>query len=473
MSAELLKGKYEIGERIAEDVLSYFYLGKVCLSGRQVFIWEYKAEFLNPAIIKELIDLSESLSFIKHAHILSLIDYYSDGTSFYTIHETGFAETFQLGDLIPLEEYLKSEAAYTYSSLWKLASQILNVLLVLESKKIQCGCITVHNLFVDPAGTHIRLTRIGLPINILKHQWPHLSVVDDCIFYPPEFIQKQEFTGVSDIYAFGMLLYVFFSHQWPYKYTNKIDKFRKELLKEPTPFQKVTHNIPDKLGPLVHVCIEKSVKKRFSSFEQLVKSYQKGQGPTFFETTDEDETSIEEELKHAIRESRVRKVKKWISDWGKIGGVVAVIGMGYFLYSVSGTHSPDKMVPNLVGLPVKDAQLLLEKNHFKSEVGGYRMHPDMPKDYVIDSNPQSGKAVKQDRLVLLFVSKGPTQITVPDFVGKTLEEATQTLEEGVTFNVYEEIFSEKPKGMILSQTPSANTRIEPGKSVHLIVSKGK
>lgn len=467
---ELIKSKYELGVQIGEDVLSYFYEGKIALSGRSVYIWMYKGEFLNPPLIKKLAELSEKLSYFKHPYILPLIDYYTDGKNFYTIHDAG-AEVDQ-PHLMPLEEFLKSETPYSYNTLWKLASQVLGVLLELEAKDIPCGAINLHALYVDEHGTIIRFAKIGLPIEILKRKWQSMTVIDDCIFYPPEFIQKQEFTIQSDIYAFGMLLYVFFSHQWPYTFTTQIDKFKRALLKAPKPFKKVSPHIPEKLTPLVEGCLDKNAKKRFANFDSLISSYREGKSPTFFQD-DLEETDIHEELRKSIRYSFVKKMRRTIQEGWKVGGAVLVLISVYLMYVGFLGKSPDKVVPNVVGLSSEDAKRLLEKNQFKCVISGYRTHAYMPEDYVIESRPPGGRDVKQDRLVRLYISKGQGQIQVPDFVGKKLSELKDIISDNVTYNVYEAVYSDTvPQGVVISQTPSANEVLSASESIKLVVSQG-
>lgn len=472
MNPDFIKSKYERGMLIGEDILSNFYQGKIVLSGRQVYIWEYKAEFLTSALIKRLAELAEKLSYFKHPYILPLIDYYTDGKSFYTIHDTGASEKQSKTPLIPLEEFLKSEIPYSYNTLWKLASQILSVMLELETMGLPSGAINLHTLYVDEEGGMIRVSKIGLPIEILKRQWSHFTVIDDCIFYPPEFIQKQEFSIASDVYAFGMLLYVFFSHQWPYPYTTKIEKLKKSLLKNAIPFQKVSPHIPQKLTPLVEICLEKNPKKRFASFEALVNSYREGKGPAFFQSTIEDR-DIHEELKKSIRQSFKKKIFQLIREWGKIIVLLLVVLVLYLGYAGVTSKNNEKVVPNVIGLSEQDAEMLLQKNHINCVIAGYRIHPDMPEGFIIESRPPGGRAVKEDRVVRLYISKGPGQIQVPDFIGKNVADLKALIPENVTYNVFEQVYSsEISAGVVILQEPSPNALLSQSEAIKLTVSKG-
>jgi serine/threonine-protein kinase len=97
---------------------------------------------------------------------------------------------------------------------------------------------------------------------------------------------------------------------------------------------------------------------------------------------------------------------------------------------------------------------------------------DVPSDTVIETDPPAGESVRRGTQVTLVVSSGPSQVAVPPVVGQTLSAAEQQLSaRGLEASSTEEE-SERPAGEVISQSPNAGTRVDPGSTVSLVVSSG-
>jgi beta-lactam-binding protein with PASTA domain len=124
-------------------------------------------------------------------------------------------------------------------------------------------------------------------------------------------------------------------------------------------------------------------------------------------------------------------------------------------------------VPSLAGYSYKDAKALLEDRGLK--VKKQAQDSDLPQDQVINTNPPGPAKVDVGSTVTLIVSKG--QVTVPNVVGKTLEEAQNALNEaGLKYNVTDDPAASEPDGVVTSQGGSENTKVSPGTTIELTVS---
>lgn len=94
---------------------------------------------------------------------------------------------------------------------------------------------------------------------------------------------------------------------------------------------------------------------------------------------------------------------------------------------------------------------------------------------VISSEPGGGQPVHKDAEVALTVSKGVDVRQVPDVTGKTLAEATSSLEGvGLAVGTVTEDWSEKvPDGDVVSQGNESGVSLRHGSGVDLVVSKGR
>lgn len=130
-------------------------------------------------------------------------------------------------------------------------------------------------------------------------------------------------------------------------------------------------------------------------------------------------------------------------------------------------------VPDLTGETTKAAKKALSDRHLTLGDTSERWHESVDEGEIISSSPGAGTEVKRDATVSVVVSKGPEPIDVPSVTGKTLAEATSSLEDaGLEASRADDAHSTSvPKGSVISQSP-ANGTLARGESVTLTVSKG-
>jgi len=96
----------------------------------------------------------------------------------------------------------------------------------------------------------------------------------------------------------------------------------------------------------------------------------------------------------------------------------------------------------------------------------------VPAGEVVKTSPTAGQTVQRGSAVTLFVSSGPKQVTVPNVVNLTKQQAQQTLgSRGFDVTVVEQASSAADPGTVLRQNPAAGTKAEPGASVTLVVAR--
>jgi serine/threonine-protein kinase len=129
-------------------------------------------------------------------------------------------------------------------------------------------------------------------------------------------------------------------------------------------------------------------------------------------------------------------------------------------------------VPSVAGEGEEEATRKLEAAGF--EVGVERVNSDaVEAGLVVRSEPGGGKTATKGSTVNLFVSRGPKLIAVPVVVGSQRETAVQRIRSrGLQPSVSEEESSE-PKGRVIRQSPDAGSKVDPGSTVAIVVSKGE
>lgn len=461
----IIKSRYEVIELLSEDLVSFAYRGRHKQTQKPVIIWKYKSSYTTPAIIRRLISISETVMSIKDDRLLKFFDYAYDGKFFYTIYE-------QVEGMQTLESFIKTSSNWDLRVLWRISTQLLSVLVKIESKKIVCGSINLNGIYVTPDGS-LKLSRVGIPLEILKHHWDEFSVVEDLAFYPPEFVQYKKYSIRSDIYAYGVLLYLFFSKKWPYKLSLKVDELKKSFLKPQKPFVPAHERVPERVRDIVHACLSLDPQKRFSSFSELVKSY-RGDVPFTSKPVPEDSKQVRDILKKELRSQFFKKVLS-VGYW--LAGIGAFCVTAYFLmvmYTSYLTAIPEKQVPDIVGMTFEQAEEVLDGVGLAGSVVGTRVHPHFPEGTIVETKPPAGRNVKVNRNIRVFLSRGAGPVLVPDLVGRSEQNAMWLLDErGLGAEVSEEQFSiQYGKGTIIAQQPTPNTFINPSDNIQIVISKG-
>ncbi len=131
------------------------------------------------------------------------------------------------------------------------------------------------------------------------------------------------------------------------------------------------------------------------------------------------------------------------------------------------------IIPALKGLTPEAAQAAIEKYPLLIGTNTEVFNMEVPKGFVISSDPAAGTKVKRDTPVSLVISKGVQTLALASYVGKSGEQALNELTD-LGFNIKstyafdENILS----GAVISQKPSGVDVAPKGSTVTLIISKG-
>jgi beta-lactam-binding protein with PASTA domain/tRNA A-37 threonylcarbamoyl transferase component Bud32 len=100
------------------------------------------------------------------------------------------------------------------------------------------------------------------------------------------------------------------------------------------------------------------------------------------------------------------------------------------------------------------------------------LNSERPVNTVTGQDPGPGEQVVQGSRVRINVSIGPAQVTVPNVVGESVEQASSEL-QGQGFRVdHRERDSDEPAGTVIDQDPDAGAQVRKGSTVTLTVSSG-
>jgi eukaryotic-like serine/threonine-protein kinase len=130
-------------------------------------------------------------------------------------------------------------------------------------------------------------------------------------------------------------------------------------------------------------------------------------------------------------------------------------------------------IPDVVGMTESDAISVLRDAGFERDVQR-EYNGDVPDGQVFRQSPEAGEMAAPETLVTIVVSRGTQLVRVPDVVGQSRTNATNTLQgAGFRVNATEEFHDSVASGSVISQSPEGGVSLDAGATVTIRVSKGR
>jgi serine/threonine-protein kinase len=132
-------------------------------------------------------------------------------------------------------------------------------------------------------------------------------------------------------------------------------------------------------------------------------------------------------------------------------------------------------MPNLLALAVQQANIILEENGMCQGELSRTYHKMVEKDHIIAQVPSPGAMISRGGCVDLLVSLGvrPQAFKMPNLAGLTLEDALHSIEKVnlVIGEIKSSFHQNKPRNLIVKQTPTPGNRVIAGSPVSLLINR--
>jgi beta-lactam-binding protein with PASTA domain len=165
-----------------------------------------------------------------------------------------------------------------------------------------------------------------------------------------------------------------------------------------------------------------------------------------------------------------------------VTGIALVLGIGQGCEVTKIKRNLDEIiekskeveVPNVVGLPLEEAMVVLDEKGFQAVGDQKRPNTLYEEGTVVEQKPSAGSKVKQGRLVQLVVSSDVEAVRVPYLLGLTIEQALSIAERrGFEIEKVDTVQSDTfAQGLIVAMKPDPDIRVTPGTKLRLYISAG-
>ncbi len=133
------------------------------------------------------------------------------------------------------------------------------------------------------------------------------------------------------------------------------------------------------------------------------------------------------------------------------------------------------IMPNLKGLPIQQARIILEENDLGQGVLSTTYSKQFKRDDIIEQYPVSGSMINRNNEVDLLISMGqrPNAYKMPDLSGLTIYDAIMLIEKNslLVGEIKSVFYEHRPKNIVDGQDPPAGDRVNEGSIVNLVLNR--
>ena len=163
---------------------------------------------------------------------------------------------------------------------------------------------------------------------------------------------------------------------------------------------------------------------------------------------------------------------KWFKAAGAIAAAVVVL-LAVSISSIIVTATSNQVTtPEIINLMTDEAEKLLLDNELEYMIVDSKVSDKVPENKVMFQEPEALTKVEKGSVVKATISMGTENVSVPNFIGMTKDEAIAELKVLQLAYTFEEEYSSVEKGRICLQNKETGTRIPVGTTVSLTVSLG-
>jgi eukaryotic-like serine/threonine-protein kinase len=492
MSNKILAGRYELIEKIGEGGMAVVYKAKCRLLNRFVAIKILKPEFVKDAkFIESFRRESQAAASLSHPNIVNVFDVGKEGNIYYIVME--LIEGRVLSDII------KKEGALPIDEAISITKQIAQGLSIAHKNHIIHRDVKPHNILIMDNGT-AKITDFGIAkaINSATIVNNTNTILGSVHYFSPEQARGDYVDEKSDIYSLGIVLYEMLTGKVPFDADNPVSVAIMQINNEIEPASKYNPSVSREIDRLIFKATDKFQSNRFNSVESMFDALTNLNTAFPIGSKTEKITGnigkrlINEngEISVTINEKQNNKKDNNTKDGKKIKKkfrinkikmaaiilalILAIPASQLILNLFTGAFSEqDVIVPNIIGMTVEEGTQTLDGLKLKLKVGDELYSSDYEAGIIMSQSPANEMTVKTGNSIVVNISKGQREGTVPILTNKSLVDAIFTLENygfvqgDVTIEP-----SDLPKDFVIRQSPEPGTPSSAGTRINLVVSDG-
>tara|TARA_Y100001970_G_scaffold281337_1_gene391890 strand:+ start:4111 stop:5883 length:1773 start_codon:yes stop_codon:yes gene_type:complete len=458
---QIIKERYEILEILGEGGMAFVYKARDTQLERFVAIKTLKPNFVNQeTFVDRFKREAKTAANLNHPNIVQIFDWGIEDEPYFVME---YIEGNTLTSIISKNKTI------SLSDILFIGAQVSNGLHAAHEKGLVHRDIKPGNIMITPDGK-VKVTDFG--IVSLQNEESDItktgSVLGTASYISPEQAQGKPVSIESDLYSLGTVLYELITGKAPFSGDSPISTATKHLTEKPEKPSIFRRDLPKGVENAILKLLEKAAYDRFKSAEDLRATLLQQRKALQSEQTRENLVDLTNP-----------KIKLRFTLPALLISIGVVFGTIWTLTQVFNGLPVDGGAPTLIEIPdltgSEQARALEDLQNLGFKVGiENAADSSVPAGSVIRTQPPSNTTINPDSLVTIIVSVGPEAFPIPYILDIETERAKFVVEEsGFTLGQVLEVNDDNiPRGFVISQNPVAGTKMSPGSTVDLVVSKG-
>lgn len=490
---KMISDRYMIVTSLGEGGMADVYLAIDTILNREVAIKILRGELSSdPVTLLRFQREANAASKLNHPNVVDVYDVGESEGRHFIVMEYVRGRT--------LKQLISQRGALDKKEAVDIMMQLTSAVQHAHENHIIHRDIKPQNVLVKDDGT-VKITDFGIA---LAHDAVQLTqndaVLGSAHYLAPETTRGEPATNQIDIYALGIVFYELLSGSVPFKGENPVQIAMKHLREDVPNIKDFNPTLPQSIENIIIKATVKNRKLRYQSAQEmlgdlkccLLPEYADVEKLVFSDLESQPTVNVREravaaenngqkaEVVEEIVEPKKNASKKglWITIGVVVTAVITIITL-YFSGAL-GFFSFDPMIkiPEINDLTKEEAlQKLMEAGYQESDITfNEELSEDTETGHVFDCDPKEGSESKRSAGIQVSVSKGNFYI-LPDFKGKTLEEAEAELKKALPLAVIsvETIpTAGKKAGIILEQSgPTIGDKLSPEKEITVFLKVAK
>jgi len=405
---------------------------------------------------------------LNHPNIVALYDYGDEDNRYFIVME--------LIEGRSLSEVLDEDGALMPERAAEIARDTANGLGRAHEAGIVHRDIKPHNIMITNSG-QTKVTDFGIARALGGDAEATMTqtgmVIGTAAYLSPEQAQGNPVDARSDVYSLGCVLHEALTGDAPFSGDTPLSIAYKHVRETPERPSTVNSDVPEALDAIVMKAMSKNPDNRYATANEMAEDLDRflaGQrvNATPFLAAGTQVMS-ETQVYDDYPDEEKSKTGKYILITLLVIGLLALAA--FLLANLLG-GSPEVDVPDVVGLSEDRATDELEDAGLEVEARN-RSNTEVDQGDVFRQNPEAGATAEEGDTVTIFVSSGPGEVTVPNLLTLTEDQAEDALDQvGLELGRVRRESSDAAEGTVIEQNPESGELLDEGEPVNIVLSTG-